>query len=98
MSQAQHAPCQQRDGQTALGPSATTHLHSRFSSLWFHASTLFDPNPQRVIFLKTSGVTPDSITVELPSLKSRVANPGYYMLWILEGDVPAKEARWIKLG
>ncbi|KIZ03620.1 glyoxal or galactose oxidase [Monoraphidium neglectum] len=68
---------------TITPPSANTHSTNMM---------------QRVIFLKTSGVTPDSITVELPSLKSRVANPGYYMLWILEGDVPAKEARWIKLG
>jgi len=52
---------------------------------------------QRVVFLKTSAITGSSITVELPTAQARVANPGYYMLWILAGDVPAKEAIWIKL-
>jgi hypothetical protein len=51
-----------------------------------------------VIFLKTSDVTPGSVTVEMPPWAARVANPGHYMLWLLDGDVPSKEAQWIKLG
>lgn len=53
---------------------------------------------QRVIFLKTYDVTGDKLTVELPTAQARVAVPGYYMLWIMSGDVPCKEAAWIKLG
>lgn len=52
---------------------------------------------QRVIFLKTFDITNSSVTVEMPPAKARVANPGYHMLWILDGDVPCKEAAWIKL-
>jgi len=36
-------------------------------------------------------------TFALPSGAGRVALPGWYMLWVLEGDVPAKEAVWIQL-
>jgi hypothetical protein len=47
---------------------------------------------------QTSDSTPGSITVKMPQRAARVANPGYYMLWLLDGDVPCKEASWIWLG
>ena len=68
---------------TLVPPTATTHSTNMM---------------QRVIFLKTSAVTPTSVTVEMPPAAARVANPGWYMLWLLDGDVPAKEAAWIQLG
>jgi hypothetical protein len=68
---------------TIIPPTATTHSTNMM---------------QRVIFLKTSDITPNSVTVEMPPQAARVANPGYYMLWLLDGDVPAKEAAWFKLG
>jgi len=52
---------------------------------------------QRVVFLKTSGVTGNSITVEMPKYSDRVVNPGWFMLWIVSDDVPCKEATWIQL-
>ena len=52
---------------------------------------------QRVVFLKVVASRAGSVTVEMPAAGARVANPGYYMLWLLEGDVPSKEAAWIKL-
>lgn len=42
-------------------------------------------------------VTSRTVTVQLPTAADRVANPGYYMLWVLDGDVPCAEAAWIKL-
>ncbi|KAI8472424.1 MAG: hypothetical protein J3K34DRAFT_414131 [Monoraphidium minutum] len=68
---------------TLTPPSANTHSTNMM---------------QRVIFLKTYNIGPSSITIEMPPEEARVANPGYYMLWLLDGDVPVKEARWIKLG
>lgn len=68
---------------TIMPPSANTHSLNMM---------------QRVVFLKTHDVTAGSVTVEMPSFQSRAANPGSYMLWILDGDVPCKEASWIKLG
>lgn len=53
---------------------------------------------QRVVFLKVTSVTPSSVTVEMPKAEDRVVNPGWFMLWIMEGDVPCKEAQWIQLG
>ncbi|GBF98436.1 hypothetical protein Rsub_11081 [Raphidocelis subcapitata] len=66
-----------------IPPTATTHSTNMM---------------QRVIFLKTSDITGNSVTVEMPPQYARVANPGWYMLWIMDGDVPCKEATWIKLG
>lgn len=70
-------------GATLIPPTATTHSTNMM---------------QRVIFLKTSGATGGSVTVEMPPRGARVANPGHYMLWLLDGDVPVKEAAWIQLG
>lgn len=54
---------------------------------------------QRVVFLKVTSNKAGSVTAQLPSFKDRVLNPGYYMLWIVDEDnVPAKEAKWVKLG
>ena len=52
---------------------------------------------QRVVFLRVVSSAPGTITVQMPEWSDRVANPGYYMLWLLEGDAPSKEAAWIKL-
>lgn len=52
---------------------------------------------QRVVFLKITSRTPDSVTVQFPTAKDRVLNPGYYMLWINSDKTPCKEAKWIKL-
>ena len=52
---------------------------------------------QRVVFLRVASSGAGSITVQMPERSDRVANPGYYMLWLLEGDVPSNEAAWIKL-
>lgn len=70
-------------GATIIPPTATTHSTNMM---------------QRVVFLKTSDAKPGSITVEMPPWGARVANPGWYMLWLLDGDVPVKEAAWIQLG
>jgi hypothetical protein len=68
---------------TIVPPTATTHSTNMM---------------QRVVFLKTSISGPGAVTVQMPPAAARVANPGYYMLWILDGDVPCKEASWIWLG
>jgi hypothetical protein len=53
---------------------------------------------QRVVYLDVlSSSASGQVTLGLPPLSARVALPGYYMLWLLEGDVPVKEAAWIKL-
>jgi hypothetical protein len=69
-------------GASITPPSAVTHSNNMM---------------QRLIFLKTHNVTENSLVVELPPKAARVANPGFYMLWILAGDVPCKEASWIKI-
>jgi hypothetical protein len=56
----------------------------------------------RAIFLdlvsnSNLGGNAGTATFRLPEARARVALPGYYMLWVLEGDVPAKEAVWIKV-
>lgn len=66
-----------------IPPTATTHSTNMM---------------QRVVFLKVTSVTPSSVTVEMPKAEDRVVNPGWFMLWIMEGDVPCKEAQWIQLG
>jgi hypothetical protein len=54
---------------------------------------------QRIVILKITSNKAGSVTAQLPSFKDRVLNPGWYMLWIVDEDnVPAKEAKWIKLG
>lgn len=54
---------------------------------------------QRVVFLKITSKKAGSVTAQLPSFGDRVLNPGYHMLWIVDEDnVPAKEAKWVKLG
>ncbi len=57
---------------------------------------------QRVVFLDIVDRSPQKtgeqkVTVQMPDFGARVAMPGYYMLWIMDGDAPCKEARWIKL-
>lgn len=57
---------------------------------------------QRVVFLKVvkrnkEGDRPKYVTVQFPTSSDRVLNPGYYMLWINDADIPCKEAKWIKL-
>jgi hypothetical protein len=53
---------------------------------------------QRVVFLDVlaSGAG-GQVTLGLPTAASRVALPGHYMLWLLEGDTPVKEAAWIRV-
>lgn len=53
---------------------------------------------QRVVKLAITSNKAGSVTAQLPSFGDRVANPGWYMLWIVdENKVPAKEAKWIRL-
>jgi hypothetical protein len=53
---------------------------------------------QRVVILEITTSKAGSVTAALPSAAARVANPGYYMLWVVDEDkVPAKEAKWVKL-
>jgi hypothetical protein len=40
---------------------------------------------------------PPHCAQQMPEWADRVANPGYYMLWVLDGDVPCQEAAWIQL-
>jgi hypothetical protein len=54
---------------------------------------------QRVVLLSITANNGGSVTAQLPAFADRVANPGWYMLWIVDEDkVPAKEAKWVKLG
>lgn len=73
---------QKVDAVTIIPPGANTHSLNMM---------------QRLVYLKITSVTANSVTAELPSKAARVANPGYYMLWVVSGDAPAREARWIKL-
>jgi hypothetical protein len=57
---------------------------------------------QRVVFLKITARNKDNerprwVEAEMPKKIDRVLNPGPYMLWVVDGDLPAKEARWITL-
>lgn len=57
---------------------------------------------QRVVFLKITARNKDNerprwVEVVMPTKNDRVLNPGPYMLWVVDDDLPAKEARWITL-
>lgn len=52
---------------------------------------------QRVIFLSIASNKDGKVVLVFPKASDRVANPGWYMLWILAGDVPCKEAAWVQL-
>lgn len=70
------------DAVTIIPPGANTHSLNMM---------------QRLVYLRITSVTANSVTAQLPSEAARLANPGYYMLWVVSDDAPAREARWIKL-
>jgi hypothetical protein len=57
---------------------------------------------QRVVFLKITARNKDNerprwVEVVMPNKNDRVLNPGPYMLWVVDNELPAKEAKWITL-
>lgn len=53
---------------------------------------------QRAIKLEMkAGSQPGELVLEMPPSSGVVAPPGYYMLWLLNDDLPCTQAAWIQL-
>jgi hypothetical protein len=52
---------------------------------------------QRVVKLATASNAAGAITVTVPPPPGLVAPPGWWMLFLMNGDVPCREATWVRL-
>jgi hypothetical protein len=93
------------DPEPRLGGKLTVRYRASAPGKKITAATIIPPGArthgldmmQRVVHLDVLSDSNGSVVLGMPEASARVAPAGYYMLWLLEGDVPVKEAAWIKL-
>ncbi len=54
-------------------------------------------NQRAIELVLRPGSQPGEVVVEMPPSSGVVAPPGFYMLWLLNGDLPCTQASWIQL-
>jgi hypothetical protein len=52
---------------------------------------------QRLIILEVTSNEGGKMTVKLPPPGGLVAPPGYYMLFVMNGELPSTRAHWVRL-